>query len=59
MSQSREEVAEGVVQVTIIKTGWFLVEIGRARYTKRFNLAVSEASQLRDLLDEQLSVRES
>ena len=31
---------------------WLLVEIGRARYVKRFNLHVSEAQQLLDQLSD-------
>lgn len=54
MPSPREQLDEGVIKVTRIKPGWLLVEIGRTRYTKRFNLRYSEAAQLRDLFEENL-----
>lgn len=51
----KQELPDGVVMVTKIKPGWLLVQIGRARYTKRFNLTFGEAAQLMDLLNRELS----
>ena len=41
---------QGVVTVEPHGDGWYLVSIGRARYTKRFNLSAAEAAQLLDHL---------
>ena len=49
---TRKELADGVVEVEKIKPGWLLVQIGRGRYTKRFNLRYEEAAQLHAKLDE-------
>lgn len=38
--------AAGVVRVTPLRNGRYLVEIGRARYVKRFNLSDAEAREL-------------
>ena len=48
-------VPPGIVQVEPHGDGWLLVSIGRARYTKRFNLSSSEAVQLIEALAIQVS----
>lgn len=47
----KKDVPEGQVTLTSLGAGWWLVQIGRARYVKRFNLSDAEARQLRDLLN--------
>lgn len=49
----------GQVTVTPHGDGWFLVQVGRARYTKRFNLSVDEAAQLAHALTAQLQAASS
>jgi hypothetical protein len=45
------ELPRGEVKLTPHKeAGWFLVEVGRGRYVKRFNLSRGEAEQLGRLL---------
>jgi len=46
----RQQVPAGQIVVTPHEGGWFLIQIGRARYTKRFNLSRAEASELVDRL---------
>lgn len=43
-------IADGLVRTTPLPNGRLLVEIGRARYVKRFNLAPAEAAQLHEQL---------
>ena len=41
------DIPTGQVEITPHKGGeWFLVQIGRGRYTKRFNISRAEAEQL-------------
>lgn len=44
----------GELLVTPHGEGWFLVEIGRGRYVKRFNISHAEAVLLAERLEEQL-----
>jgi hypothetical protein len=45
-TQDVKDVDPGAVEVTALGTGYYLVQIGRARYTKRLNLSVDEAERL-------------
>jgi hypothetical protein len=47
-------VPDGVIEVESHSDGWYLVAIGRARSTKRFNLTRSEAAELARVLTEQV-----
>ena len=48
------ELEPGTVQITAHSAGWHLVEIGRQRRTKRFNLSTAEARRLLDALQIEL-----
>ena len=51
---SKHELSAGEIMVQRTKPGWLLVEIGRGRYTKRFNLRDGEATELVMKLSEML-----
>lgn len=40
------ELPEGQITITPHRDGWYLVQIGRARKTKRFNLTAADAAEL-------------
>lgn len=42
------DVPTGQVRVDPHGSGWYLIQIGRGRYTKRFNLSDAEIRQLID-----------
>jgi hypothetical protein len=48
------ELPQGTMTIELTPSGYLLVQIGRKRYTKRFNLSLAEAQQLLDQLSEQL-----
>jgi len=48
------EIPEGQVKTEYLGGGWWLIKIGRARGTKRFNLHVNELRQILDQLGSQL-----
>jgi hypothetical protein len=50
-------IPDGQVRTTPQPNGRFLVEIGRARYVKRFNLSGAEAAQVAAQLAAQLGTR--
>jgi hypothetical protein len=50
-------VADGQIRTTPQRNGRLLVEIGRGRYVKRFNLSRAEAEQLAPLLASYLAAR--
>jgi hypothetical protein len=54
MPSNRPEVPTGQLKVTPLRAdaSWLLIEIGRGRYTKRFNLSREEATLLLDELAE-------
>lgn len=46
MTAQPREVPAGQVDIAPHGTGWYLVQIGRGRYTKRFNLSDNELRQI-------------
>ena len=54
-TEMTHDVPDGQVEITRHSEGeWFLVQIGRSAYTKRFNLRRSEAEQLIERLSASL-----
>jgi hypothetical protein len=49
-SNEATEVLPGQITVTRTASGYYLVQIGRLKYTKRFNLSRAEAEALIDEL---------
>jgi hypothetical protein len=49
------DVLPGQIMITRLSSGYYLVEIGRLKYTKRFNLSRAESEALIDELGRQLS----
>jgi hypothetical protein len=48
------QVPAGIVRATPLAGGWHLIEIGRTKGVKRFNLSDAEARQLIEVLGEVL-----
>ena len=51
------DVLPGQIKIGRTASGYYLVQIGRLKYTKRFNLSQAEAEALLDELGAQLSRR--
>lgn len=51
---AKHNLPPGAVTVQRVRDGWLLVEVGRGRYVKRFNLRDSEAIELVMKLSEAL-----
>lgn len=50
-----KDLPPGQVDVSPHGQGWLLIQIGRGRYTKRFNISVGEAAELVRALEEHLT----
>ncbi len=50
-----QDLAPGIIVVERTASGFYLVQIGRTRYTKRFNLSKAEAQELIEQLASQLT----